>query len=87
MSSHGGWEFTDDRGHLTVADQPPVRVVAYIDVVLGDVRANAATPDTLRGDRQWRALQERVRTVAWNPEAPRSHRGHARFVDAVAAAL
>ncbi|MFD4118263.1 ABC transporter substrate-binding protein [Streptomyces niveus] len=57
------------------------------DVVLGDVRANAATPDALRGDGHWRALQERVRTVAWNPEAPCSHRGHARFVDAVAAAL
>ncbi|WP_405818058.1 ABC transporter substrate-binding protein [Streptomyces sp. NBC_00838] len=57
------------------------------DVVLSDVRANAAMPDTLKGDRQWRALRERVRTVAWNPEAPRSHRGHARFVDAVAAAL
>ncbi|GGJ77502.1 hypothetical protein GCM10011583_06090 [Streptomyces camponoticapitis] len=57
------------------------------DVVLGDVRANAATPESLRGDRHWRALQERTRTVAWNPEAPCSHRGHARFVDAVAAAL
>lgn len=57
------------------------------DVVLGDIRANAATPDTLRGDGHWRALRERTRAVAWNPEAPCSHRGHARFVDAVAAAL
>ncbi|MEV0778959.1 ABC transporter substrate-binding protein [Streptomyces sp. NPDC050428] len=57
------------------------------DVVLGDIRANAATPDVLRNDGHWRALRERTRTVAWNPEAPRSHRGHARFLDAVAAAL
>ncbi|WP_405679229.1 ABC transporter substrate-binding protein [Streptomyces sp. NBC_01511] len=57
------------------------------DVVLGDARANAATPAALGGDGHWRALQGRVRTVAWNPEAPCSHRGHARFVDAVAGAL
>ncbi|MFD3486733.1 ABC transporter substrate-binding protein [Streptomyces sp. NPDC058665] len=57
------------------------------DVVLGDIRANAATPGALRGDSHWRALQERARTVAWNPEAPCSHQEHARFVDAVAAAL
>ncbi|WP_405801283.1 ABC transporter substrate-binding protein [Streptomyces sp. NBC_01506] len=57
------------------------------DVVLTDIRANAATPDALRSDRHWRTLHGRVRTVAWNPEAPLSHRGHARFVDAVAEAL
>lgn len=73
----GNWCTTDWAGALALDP----------DVVLGDVRANAATPDALRGDGHWRALQERVRTVAWNPEAPCSHRGHARFVDAVAAAL
>lgn len=57
------------------------------DVVLLDVRANAAPRDSLRTDPAWRAIEELARIVPWNPEAPCSHRAHARFLDAVAEAL
>ncbi|MFF2523230.1 ABC transporter substrate-binding protein [Streptomyces liangshanensis] len=57
------------------------------DVILADVRVNAAPRESLRSHPAWRALEERARIVAWNPEAPCSHRAHARFLDAVAAAL
>ncbi|MGW2262150.1 ABC transporter substrate-binding protein [Streptomyces sp. NPDC001780] len=57
------------------------------DVVLADARANAAPPIRLRGNADWRAIEERARIVPWNPEIPGSHRAHARFYDTVADAL
>ncbi|MFF5565508.1 ABC transporter substrate-binding protein [Streptomyces sp. NPDC012623] len=57
------------------------------DIVLTDVRANAAPRDRLQGNAHWRALEESARTVPWNPEAPGSHRAHARFLDTVSDAL
>ncbi|MFE4367593.1 ABC transporter substrate-binding protein [Streptomyces sp. NPDC056835] len=57
------------------------------DIVLADVRANAAPRDQLRGNAHWRAIEERARIVPWNPEAPVSHRAHARFLHTVADAV
>ncbi|MEU3184099.1 ABC transporter substrate-binding protein [Streptomyces sp. NPDC006923] len=57
------------------------------DVVLADVRANAAPPERLRGNTHWRAIEERALVVPWNPEAPCSHRAHARFLTTVADAV
>lgn len=57
------------------------------DVVLADVRANAAPREQIRGNAHWRGIEERARIVPWNPEAPCSHRAHARFLDTVADAL
>ncbi|MEW1722106.1 ABC transporter substrate-binding protein [Streptomyces sp. NPDC093109] len=56
-------------------------------IVLADVRANAAPRDALLANADWRALEESARIVPWNPEAPVSHRAHARFLDAVSDAL
>ncbi|MFJ2112663.1 MULTISPECIES: ABC transporter substrate-binding protein [unclassified Streptomyces] len=57
------------------------------DIVLMDVRVNAAPLAQLRGNAHWRAVEERARIVPWNPEAPGSHRAHARFLGAVADAV
>ncbi|MFF1421363.1 ABC transporter substrate-binding protein [Streptomyces sp. NPDC058280] len=57
------------------------------DVVLTDGRANAAPRAQLRDNAHWRAIEERARIVAWNPEAPCSHRAHARFLGTVADAV
>ncbi|MFJ7998164.1 ABC transporter substrate-binding protein [Streptomyces sp. NPDC096310] len=57
------------------------------DIVLADVRANAAPREVLRGNAHWRAVEERARVVPWNPEAPSSHRAHARTLDTVTDAL
>ncbi|MGW2053810.1 ABC transporter substrate-binding protein [Streptomyces sp. NPDC001840] len=57
------------------------------DVVLADVRANAAPRARLLDNAHWRAIEERARIVAWNPEAPCSHLAHARFLDTVADAV
>ncbi|RDG36218.1 ABC transporter substrate-binding protein [Streptomyces corynorhini] len=56
-------------------------------ILLTDVRANAAPRDRLQDNAHWRALEERARIVPWNPEAPSSHRAHARFLDTVSDAL
>ncbi|MFC9425953.1 ABC transporter substrate-binding protein [Streptomyces sp. NPDC056987] len=57
------------------------------DIVLADVRANAAPREALQDNPHWRALGERARIVPWNPEVPASHRAHARFLDTVTEAL
>ncbi|WP_438485104.1 ABC transporter substrate-binding protein [Streptomyces sp. S186] len=57
------------------------------DVVLIDVRANAARVEALRTDENWRAIEARVRLLPWNPEAPVSRRAHTRFFTAVADAV
>ncbi|WP_399083824.1 ABC transporter substrate-binding protein [Streptomyces sp. BBFR2] len=57
------------------------------DIVLSDVRANAAPPQALRGGAHWRAVAASARLVGWNPEAPCSRRAHARFFHEVAAAV
>lgn len=57
------------------------------DIVLTDVRVNAAAPGTLRGNPHWRAVEGSARLVPWNPEAPCSRRAHARFFREVAGAV
>ncbi|MEU9122304.1 ABC transporter substrate-binding protein [Streptomyces sp. NPDC048506] len=57
------------------------------DVVLMDVRANAARPAELRADAHWRAIEARARVLPWNPEAPCSRRAHTRFFTVVADAV
>ncbi|MEE1801386.1 MULTISPECIES: ABC transporter substrate-binding protein [unclassified Streptomyces] len=57
------------------------------DIVLADVRANAAPRELLQDNAHWRAIEERARIVAWNPETPSSHRAHARSLDTVTDAL
>ncbi|MFE4857109.1 ABC transporter substrate-binding protein [Streptomyces sp. NPDC056670] len=57
------------------------------DIVLADVRSNAAPLDTLHSDASWRALEAGARILAWNPESPCSARAHAAFFGAVADAL
>ncbi|MEE6270476.1 ABC transporter substrate-binding protein [Streptomyces diastatochromogenes] len=57
------------------------------DVVLIDVRANAARVEALRTDEHWRAIESRVRLLPWNPEAPVSRRAHTRFFTEVAGAV
>ncbi|MEU8680141.1 ABC transporter substrate-binding protein [Streptomyces sp. NPDC048611] len=54
------------------------------DIVLMDVRVNAARPEQLRSDAHWRALEARSRLLPWNPEAPCSRRAHTRFFTLVA---
>ncbi|MEU8913942.1 ABC transporter substrate-binding protein [Streptomyces nigrescens] len=54
------------------------------DIVLMDVRANAARPEQLRPDAHWRAIEARSRLLPWNPEAPCSRRAHTRFFTLVA---
>ncbi|KUL36969.1 ABC transporter substrate-binding protein [Streptomyces sp. NRRL F-4489] len=57
------------------------------DVVLLDVRANAARVEALRADEHWRAIEARARLLPWNPEAPVSRRAHTRFFTEVAEAV
>jgi iron complex transport system substrate-binding protein len=57
------------------------------DIVLADVRANAVPLELLRDNAHWRVIEERARIVSWNPEAPSSHRAHARNLDSVTDAL
>ncbi|UYQ65225.1 ABC transporter substrate-binding protein [Streptomyces peucetius] len=57
------------------------------DIVLADVRSNAHPVAQLRGVPDWEAIEARARLLPWNPETPPSARAHARFFDAVAAAL
>lgn len=57
------------------------------DIVLADVRANALPVGELGGIEAWQAGAGRARIVPWNPEAPCSHRAHARFIDTVAEAV
>ncbi|MFH8568633.1 ABC transporter substrate-binding protein [Streptomyces sp. NPDC017993] len=54
------------------------------DIVLMDVRVNAARPERLRTDAHWRAIEARARVLPWNPEAPCSRRAHTRFFTLVA---
>ncbi|WP_407288444.1 ABC transporter substrate-binding protein [Streptomyces sp. BP-8] len=54
------------------------------DIVLMDVRANAARPEELRADEHWRAIEAGARLLPWNPEAPCSRRAHTRFFTLVA---
>ncbi|ARH93974.1 MULTISPECIES: ABC transporter substrate-binding protein [Streptomyces] len=54
------------------------------DIVLMDVRANAARPESLRADEHWRAIEARARLLPWNPEASCSRRAHTRFFTLVA---
>ncbi|MFG2717912.1 ABC transporter substrate-binding protein [Streptomyces sp. NPDC048416] len=56
------------------------------DIVLVDIRANAAPLDTLRSDASWRALEAGARVIAWNPELPCSAAAHAAFFERLAAA-
>ncbi|ANZ15484.1 ABC-type Fe3+-hydroxamate transport system, periplasmic component [Streptomyces noursei ATCC 11455] len=57
------------------------------DIVLIDVRVNAAKVEALRTDENWRAIEARVRLLPWNPEAPVSRRAHSRFFTEVADAV
>ncbi|MFE4830577.1 ABC transporter substrate-binding protein [Streptomyces sp. NPDC056672] len=57
------------------------------DIVLTDVRANAAPRARLRDNAHWRAVEERARIVPWNPEVPYSHLAHARFLGTVTDAV
>ncbi|MFJ5679799.1 ABC transporter substrate-binding protein [Streptomyces sp. NPDC093097] len=57
------------------------------DVVLIDVRVNAARVEALRTDENWRAIEARARLLPWNPEAPVSRRAHTRFFTEVARAV
>ncbi|MCX5386845.1 ABC transporter substrate-binding protein [Streptomyces sp. NBC_00083] len=57
------------------------------DIVLVDIRCNAAPIETLRSDADWRALESRARIVAWNPEAPCGAAAHAAFFAQVAGAI
>ncbi|MEU5211485.1 ABC transporter substrate-binding protein [Streptomyces sp. NPDC020742] len=57
------------------------------DLVLMDVRGNAARPEALRSDPHWRALEDRARLLPWNPEASCSRRAHTRFFTRVADAV
>ncbi|MFI7101410.1 ABC transporter substrate-binding protein [Streptomyces sp. NPDC050161] len=57
------------------------------DIVLTDVRANAAPVGTLRTNAHWRDLESTARLVPWNPEAPSSKHAHTRFFREVADAL
>ncbi|MFH8682032.1 ABC transporter substrate-binding protein [Streptomyces lydicus] len=54
------------------------------DIVLMDVRVNAARPESLRADEHWRAIEARARLLPWNPEASCSRRAHTRFFTLVA---
>ncbi|AOP48981.1 ABC transporter substrate-binding protein [Streptomyces lydicus] len=54
------------------------------DIVLMDVRVNAARPENLRADEHWRAIEARARLLPWNPEASCSRRAHTRFFTLVA---
>lgn len=57
------------------------------DVLLADVRANAADAAQLAGSPHWEALTRRCPVLPWNPEAPASHRAHAAWTAAVADAV
>lgn len=57
------------------------------DVVLLDVRANAAPPESLARSAGWREIAARARIVPWNPELPCSARAHHAFLRSVAEAL
>ncbi|TRV78011.1 ABC transporter substrate-binding protein [Streptomyces sp. 130] len=57
------------------------------DVVLADIRANAAPLAELRGNAEWTAVAATARVVPWNPEPVCSARAHARFLELVADAL
>ena len=57
------------------------------DIVLMDVRVNAARPERLRTDAHWRAIEARARVLPWNPEAPCSRSAHTRFFTQVADAV
>jgi len=57
------------------------------DIVLSDVRANAAPPDRLADSAHWAALVRRAQILPWNPEAAASHHAHARFLNGVADAM
>ncbi|MFI9352263.1 ABC transporter substrate-binding protein [Streptomyces lydicus] len=54
------------------------------DIVLMDVRTNAARPESLRADEHWRTIEARARLLPWNPEASCSRRAHTRFFTLVA---
>ncbi|MCX4547546.1 MULTISPECIES: ABC transporter substrate-binding protein [unclassified Streptomyces] len=57
------------------------------DIVLADVRANAAPLDTLRAVEGWQRIGAGARVMPWNPESPGTARAHARFFGAVADAV
>ncbi|WP_030902060.1 ABC transporter substrate-binding protein [Streptomyces sp. NRRL F-5126] len=57
------------------------------DIVLADVRANAAPPRLLAGNASWSAMTRRAQVLPWNPENPASHRAHAGWLDTVADAM
>ncbi|MEU9097392.1 ABC transporter substrate-binding protein [Streptomyces sp. NPDC048361] len=72
-----GWSTTE---WTTAAELRP-------DIVLVDIRSNAAPIDTLRSDAAWRALESGARILAWNPEAPCGAAAHAAFFAQVAGAI
>ncbi|GHJ35772.1 ABC transporter substrate-binding protein [Streptomyces sp. TS71-3] len=57
------------------------------DVLLTDIRGNAARPGDLDGVPAWRALTADATVTAWNPELPCSPRACAEFLHAVAESL
>ncbi|MCF3960846.1 ABC transporter substrate-binding protein [Streptomyces fuscigenes] len=57
------------------------------DIVLADVRTNAASAERLAGSAGWREIAERAQILPWNPEPPASHHAHAAFFETVADAM
>ncbi|WP_328581093.1 ABC transporter substrate-binding protein [Streptomyces sp. NBC_00370] len=57
------------------------------DIVLADVRANAAPREQFADNEHWRAIAGRARILPWNPETPSSHHAHARLLGTVADAV
>ncbi|MFD0311199.1 ABC transporter substrate-binding protein [Streptomyces sp. NPDC127119] len=57
------------------------------DLVLADVRGNAAPAAELESVPAWRALTSAATVTPWNPEPPCSTRAYAAFVRSVAGAL
>ncbi|WP_345649063.1 ABC transporter substrate-binding protein [Streptomyces tremellae] len=57
------------------------------DIVLADVRANAAPREALAGTAEWARIAEHAQILPWNPEPPASHHAHALFFDTVADAM
>jgi iron complex transport system substrate-binding protein len=57
------------------------------DILLADVRANAAPREQFQDNEHVRAIAEHAQILPWNPEAPSSHHAHARFLGTIADAI
>ncbi|PSM39596.1 ABC transporter substrate-binding protein [Streptomyces dioscori] len=84
-----GVEFIEPgEGGANWATTPWERAVELApDLVLADVRANAAPAAELESVPAWRALTSAATVAPWNPELPCSARAYADFIGSVAGAL